>query len=90
MKILLAQEIQNNVHTIDGGVLMAAIENDPIRAESKQKTILDTRVTFKKSMEQLEKLENTKKGKALIGDIKEFFDIIQMSIDTVLQAYNRR
>ena len=84
-KIQLAQAIQSNVRTIDGGVLMAAIENDSVRAESKRKAILDTRVTFKKNVEQLEKLEDTKKGKELIGDIKEFFDIIQMSIDTVLQ-----
>jgi methyl-accepting chemotaxis protein len=84
-KILLAQAIQANVQAIDSGVLMTAIENDPIRATSKQKMILDTRAVFKKDLEQLTKLENTKKGKALISDINEFFDIIQMSMDKVMQ-----
>jgi methyl-accepting chemotaxis protein len=84
-KIHLAQAIQSDVHTIDSSVLVTIIENDPVRAESKQKTIQDIRVTFKKNLEQLQKMENTKKGKALIGDIKEFFDIIQMNIDQVLK-----
>jgi len=61
-KIQLAQAILSNVRTIDGGVLIAAIENDSVRAESKRKAILDTRVAFKKNVEQLEKLEDTKKG----------------------------
>ena len=85
VKTMLAQKIQNEAHTIDNGVLVIAIVNDPSRTQSEQKMIENARVTFKNTLEQLEKIEKTPKGKALIDDIKENFDITQMTIGKVLE-----
>jgi methyl-accepting chemotaxis protein len=85
VKILLAQNIQNEVHTIDKSILTNIIVNDPSTTQSAQKKIEEGRVRFKNAIEQLEKIEKTSKGKSLIGDIKENFDVTQMTINRVME-----
>jgi methyl-accepting chemotaxis protein len=84
VKILLSQNIQNNANTIDKSVQVIVLVNDATTTESEKKKIENTRSLFKNSLEQIEKMEKSPKGKQLIGDIKEFYDITQAAIARVL------
>ena len=89
VKTMLAQNIQNEVHTIDKSALITALVNDSNRTGSEKKTIEDARVAFKNSLDKLEKIEKTPKGKELINDIKDSFNIAQMAIDKVLELITK-
>ena len=43
------------------------------------------RAIYKSSVDKFEKIENTKKDKELIADIKDYFTITQTSINSIVQ-----
>ena len=85
VKTILAQNIQNQVNTIDKSVMTVALVNDSNSTESERKMIEDARAAFKDSLDKLEKMEKTPKGKGLINDIKESFEIAQMANNQVIE-----
>jgi methyl-accepting chemotaxis protein len=85
MKILLAQNIQNAIATIDKSVLVVSIANDPGITKSEQERMETQRAIYKSSVDRFEKIENTKKDKELIADIKDNFMITQTTLDSIVQ-----
>jgi len=84
-KILLAQNIQNAVAAIDRSALIIALVNDVTITKSVQDSMDEQRALYSASVGKFEKIENTKKGKELIADIKDNFDITQATIKTVVE-----
>jgi methyl-accepting chemotaxis protein len=87
-KIHLSQNIQNAVGTIDKSGLVVVIVNDPNTTKTEQSKIVEKEAMFKSSLEQLEKMEKTKKGRELISDLKDNFNIAQTVINQVLEHTN--
>lgn len=84
-KILLAQNIQNAVAAIDRSALIIALVNDVNITKSLQDGMEEQRALYNTSVGKFEKIETTKKGKDLIADIKDNFDITQATIKTVVE-----
>jgi len=85
MKILLAQNIQNAIAAIDKSALVISLVNDPGITKSEQDSRETQRAIYKSSVDRFEKIENTKKDKELIADIKDNFTITQTTLDSIVQ-----
>jgi len=85
-KILIAQTIQSTAGAIDNSGLVVTLINDANATKTEQGKIEERRTVFKDSIEKLQKLEKTKKGKELIADVKDNFDIAQTAINRVLES----
>ena len=85
VKILLAQNIQNAIATIDKSVLAVSMANDPGITKSEQERMETQRAIYKSSVDKFEKIENTKKDKELIADIKDNFMITQTTLNSIVQ-----
>ena len=85
-KILLAQNIQNAIATIDKSVLaVVSIANDPGMTKYEQERMETQRAIYKSSVDKFEKIENTKKDKELIADIKDYFTITQTALNSIVE-----
>ncbi len=85
VKTMLAQNIQNHINIIDKSIMIIALVNDSNRTESERKSIEDSRIAFKESLEKLEKLEKTPKGKQLVVDIKDSYEIAQGANNQIME-----
>ncbi|MCX8021874.1 MAG: methyl-accepting chemotaxis protein [Syntrophorhabdaceae bacterium] len=84
-KIELAHNIEKSVNTIDKSILTAILVNDENVTKEEKKKIEDARAVFQSSIEKLEKLEKSAKGKDLIASIKENFTIAQTANDKAFE-----
>ena len=85
-KILLAQNIQNAIAAIDKSVLaVVSIANDPGITKYEQERMETQRAIYKSSVDKFERIENTKKDKELIADIKDNFTITQAALNSIVQ-----
>ena len=84
-KIDLAHKVFNSVTTIDKTLLTIFLLNDEAAAKEEKKKIEDSRAAYQASIDKLEKLERTAKGKELIEGIKSNFTIAQTANDNALE-----
>ncbi|HTZ18444.1 MAG TPA: MCP four helix bundle domain-containing protein, partial [Dissulfurispiraceae bacterium] len=84
-KIDLAYTILASVTSIDKSLLIIFMANDENATKEEKKKIENGRATYQASMEKLEKLEKTAKGKELIEGIKSNFTIAQSANDQALE-----
>ena len=84
-KIELAHKVLTSVTTIDKSLLTMFLMNDEAASKIEKKKIDDARAIYQASMEKLEKLEKSAKGKELIEGIKSNFTIAQAANDTAVE-----
>ncbi|TGU71590.1 methyl-accepting chemotaxis protein [Geomonas terrae] len=73
-KIKLANEATKNVTAIVSSIQSMVLASDPAARREENKKIELTRQQYKTAMDQLEKLEQTEQGKALIAKAKQSLD----------------
>jgi methyl-accepting chemotaxis protein len=84
-KIDAAYNIRNATNVIDKSAMTIVVSNDPATTTSEKKKIDDARAIYKASIEKLEKLEKTAKGKEIIAALKDNFTIAQGANDKSLE-----
>ena len=84
-KIELAHKVLTSVTTVDKSLLTIFLMNDEAATKIERQKIDDARATYKSSIEKLEKLELTAKGKELVEGIKSNFTIAQTANDAALE-----
>jgi methyl-accepting chemotaxis protein len=84
-KIELAHNVLTTVTVIDKSLLRMFLVNDESTTKEEKKKIEDARAAYGDSIQKLEKLEKTVKGKELIEGIKSNFTIAQTANDGALE-----
>jgi methyl-accepting chemotaxis protein len=85
-KIYLSQSIQDAANTIDKSLMVSVLVNDETTTKEQHTKIAEAQTAFKQCVEKLEKLEKTAKGKNLIAGIKENYDIVQKTNNTIFES----
>ncbi len=83
-KIHLANAIQTAVTSLDKAVLTIVLANDETMTKSEKKKIDDARETYRASLEKLEAMEKSPKGKELIEALKQNVAIARSANDKVI------
>jgi methyl-accepting chemotaxis protein len=84
-KIELAQSINDSSGGIDKSMLTIALQNNDEVTKAERKKVEDARAALQASLSNLEKVENTAKGKEIISAIKDNFGIETNAHDKALE-----
>lgn len=85
VKILLATKIEGSVSAIDMSLLTTVLANDETTTKTEKKKMEDSQALYADSFEKLKKLETTAKGKELIEDMQNKYNIANMARGRVIQ-----
>jgi methyl-accepting chemotaxis protein len=85
-KIELANVIQNSVSTVDKSVLTTVLVNDQEVTKQERKKIEDAQILYASSVERLEKIEGSGKGKTAIDSLKQNMDVAKAAWNRVIET----
>jgi signal transduction histidine kinase/FixJ family two-component response regulator len=89
IKTWYAGLIKDAKHTIDEAVLTALLSENDSEKAFEHVRILTARATYQNALEQLERLEETKKGKELLMQLRETLSGARVHSEKILGLINR-